>query len=90
VVAPALTRIFDKHLKRHPDDVLTWRRSRPSSASSRQGRASYRPLTNKWEEQHFLGEDEEAEIEYGVGQTADALNLGLRELCREFGEREAA
>jgi hypothetical protein len=45
---------------------------------------------NKWEEQHFLGEDEEAEIEYGVGQTADDLNLSLRELCRELGEREAS
>jgi hypothetical protein len=45
---------------------------------------------NKWEEQYFLGPDHEAEIEYGVGQTADALNLGLRELCRELGEREAA
>ena len=45
---------------------------------------------NKWEEQHFLGEDEEAEIEYGVGRTANDLDLGLRELCRELGEREAA
>jgi hypothetical protein len=45
---------------------------------------------NKWEEQYFLGPDDEAEIEYGVRQTADALNLGLRELCRELGEREAA
>jgi hypothetical protein len=45
---------------------------------------------NKWEEQYFLGPDDEAEIEYGVGQTADALDLGLRELCRELGEREAA
>jgi hypothetical protein len=42
------------------------------------------------EEQYFLGPDDDAEIEYGVGQTADALDLSLRELCREFGEREAA
>ena len=45
---------------------------------------------NKWEEQYFLGPDDEAEIEYGVGQTADDLDLSLRELCRELGEREAA
>ena len=45
---------------------------------------------NKWEEQHFLGADDDAEIEYGVGQTADDLNLSLRGLCRELGEREAA
>jgi hypothetical protein len=46
---------------------------------------------NKWEEQYFLGADEDAEIEYGVGQTAaDALDLRLRELCCELGEREAS
>jgi hypothetical protein len=45
---------------------------------------------NKWEEQYFLGPDDDAEIEYGDGQTADELDLSLRELCRELGEREAA
>jgi hypothetical protein len=45
---------------------------------------------NRWEEQYFLGPDDEAEIEYGVVQTADALDAGLRELCCELGEREAA
>ena len=45
---------------------------------------------NRWEEQHFLGADDDAEIEYGVSQTADDLNLSLRGLCRELGEREAA
>jgi hypothetical protein len=45
---------------------------------------------NRWEEQYFLGPDDEAEIEYGVGQTADEPDLSLRELCRELGEREAA
>ena len=45
---------------------------------------------NKWEEQYFLGPDDDAEIEYGVGQTADAFDLALRELCCELGEREAA
>jgi DNA polymerase family B len=45
---------------------------------------------NRWEERYFLGPDDEAEIEYWDGQTADALDLSLRELCRELGEREAA
>jgi hypothetical protein len=45
---------------------------------------------NKWEQQYFLGPDDEAEIEYGVGQTDNDLDLSLRELCREVGEREAA
>src|SRR5208282_460335 len=26
---------------------------------------------NKWEEQHFLGGDEDAEIEYGIGESAN-------------------
>ena len=29
---------------------------------------------NKWEEQHFLGEDDEAEIEYGDGQPDSATS----------------
>jgi hypothetical protein len=45
---------------------------------------------NKWEEQYFLGPDDDAEIEYGPCQTADDLDLGLRELCRQLGERVAA
>jgi hypothetical protein len=45
---------------------------------------------NKWEEQYFLGPDDEAAIEYGLCQTADDLDLSLRDLCRELGEREAA
>jgi hypothetical protein len=45
---------------------------------------------NKWEEQYFLGPDDDAEIEYGVGQTADALSTRLRVLCHELGEREAS
>jgi hypothetical protein len=32
----------------------------------------------------------EAEIEYGVGLTADDLDKHLRDLCRELGEREAS
>ena len=45
---------------------------------------------NRWEEQYFLGPDDEAEIEYGAGLTADALSTRLRALCHELGEREAS
>jgi DNA polymerase family B len=45
---------------------------------------------NKWEEQYFLGPDDEAEIEYGTDQTADELDKHLRDLCRQLGEREAS
>jgi hypothetical protein len=45
---------------------------------------------NKWEEQHFLGEDEEAEIEYGVAESASSLGAKIRALCEEIGERAAA
>jgi hypothetical protein len=45
---------------------------------------------NKWEEQYFLGPDDEAEIEYGIGSVADDLDSCLRGLCRELGEREAS
>ena len=36
---------------------------------------------NKWEEQHFLGEDEDAEIEYGVDQSDGSLDAAIRETC---------
>jgi hypothetical protein len=45
---------------------------------------------NKWEEQHFLGEDEDAEIEYGADQSAELLDAQFRELCGRAGERVAA
>jgi hypothetical protein len=45
---------------------------------------------NKWEEQHFLGEDEDAEIEYGVAETMDALDAKVREWRNQLGERAAA
>jgi hypothetical protein len=45
---------------------------------------------DRWEEQYFLGPDDDAEIEYGVGQSAHDLHARLRDLCREVGEREAA
>jgi len=45
---------------------------------------------NKWEEQYFLGPDDDAEIEYGVDQSADDIDVRLREHCRELGERGTA
>ena len=45
---------------------------------------------NKWEEQHFLGEDKEAEIEYGVAGSESLLDVKIRALCEEIGERTAA
>jgi hypothetical protein len=45
---------------------------------------------NKWEEQYFLGEDEEAEIEYGASDGATRLDAAIRDLCDKVGERAAA
>src|SRR4029077_11185912 len=45
---------------------------------------------NKWEEQYFLGEDEDAEIEYGVDQSNASLDAAIRELCETAGERASA
>jgi DNA polymerase family B len=45
---------------------------------------------NKWEEQYFLGEDEEAEIEYGVDENEILLNSKIQDVCDEIGERVAA
>lgn len=45
---------------------------------------------NKWEEQHFLGEDEDAEIEYGADPKENDLDDRLCNLVRELGERGAA
>jgi hypothetical protein len=45
---------------------------------------------NRWEEQYFLGEDEEAEIEYGVAESESLLDAKIRTLCEELGERAAA
>ena len=45
---------------------------------------------NKWEEQHFLGEDEDAEIEYGVDPNEHDPDTRLHELCIKAGEREAS
>ena len=45
---------------------------------------------NKWEERYFLGEDEDAEIEYGVDESDGSLDAAIREMCDQFGERGAA
>jgi hypothetical protein len=45
---------------------------------------------NKWEEQYFLGDDEGAEIEYGVDENESLLNSKIRDVCDEIGERVAA
>src|SRR5271166_6179082 len=45
---------------------------------------------NKWEERYFLGEDEEAEIEYGVDEVDSTLDSAIRLLCDQNGERVAA
>ena len=45
---------------------------------------------NKWEEQHFLGDDEDAEIEYGVDQSDGSLDAAIRESCETAGERVSA
>jgi hypothetical protein len=45
---------------------------------------------NRWEEQYFLGADDEAEIEYVIGVAADVLSTRLEALCREHGERVAS
>ena len=45
---------------------------------------------NKWEEQHFLGEDEDAEIDYGSSPDPVSLDDQLRRMCEEFGQRKTA
>ena len=45
---------------------------------------------NKWEEQYFLGADDDAEIEYGVEESDGWLDAAIRKLCDELGERDAA
>ena len=38
----------------------------------------------------MVGEDEEAEIEYGVDENEILLNSKIRDVCDEIGERVAA
>jgi ribosomal protein S14 len=45
---------------------------------------------NKWEEQYFLGEDEEAEIEYGAEENDSFMEAKTRASCEEIGQRAAA
>jgi hypothetical protein len=45
---------------------------------------------NKWEEQYFLGPDDEAEIEYGVDEGGNSLDGRIRALTDQIGERSAA
>jgi hypothetical protein len=45
---------------------------------------------NKWEEQYFLGEDEEAEIDYGPVENERFTGAKIQALCEEMGERAAA
>ena len=42
------------------------------------------------EERYFLGDDEEAEIEYGAGENGHLLDAKIRKLCEEIGQRDAA
>jgi hypothetical protein len=63
----------------------------PSDGMSSQRRSStFGKEANRWDEQYFLGEDEDSEIEYGVGQSDGSLDAAIRELCDQFGERAAA
>jgi hypothetical protein len=45
---------------------------------------------NKLEEQYFLGDDEDPELEDGVDKTRVWLNSKIRDVCDEIGERVAA
>jgi hypothetical protein len=41
---------------------------------------------NKWEEQYFLGEDGEAEIDYGAAENERFMGTKIQALCEEMGE----
>jgi hypothetical protein len=43
---------------------------------------------NRWEEQYFVGADDEAEIEYGVADSF--MDAKIKTLCKELGERNTA
>jgi hypothetical protein len=45
---------------------------------------------NKWEEQHFVGADDEVEIEYGSDEDPGALDAEVRKLCETIGQRSVA
>ena len=45
---------------------------------------------NKWEEQYFLGSDDDAEIEYGIDQSRDGVDARVQQFVDRIGERAAA
>jgi hypothetical protein len=45
---------------------------------------------NKWEEQYFLGPDDEAEIEYDTDQSRDGVDARVQQFVDRIGERAAA
>jgi hypothetical protein len=47
---------------------------------------------NKWEERYFLGDDDDndADVEYGVGDDGGTLDVAIRKLCEAIGQRSAA
>lgn len=45
---------------------------------------------NRWEEQFFIGFEEERQIEYGLNSSDRFGDRFVRRMCKEFGEREAA
>jgi hypothetical protein len=45
---------------------------------------------DKWEEQFFLGLDEDAQIEYGVDEGGSSLDERVRRMCDDFGKRGTA
>jgi hypothetical protein len=40
---------------------------------------------NRWEEQYFLGQDEDAEISYGLLASSDRFHDRLAEFIKQFG-----
>jgi hypothetical protein len=46
--------------------------------------------TNRWEEQHFLGLDEEREIEYGCSEEDEKILATLRARIPWIGQRETS
>jgi hypothetical protein len=72
-------------LRRADSATMSRRTARCDGMSSRLD-----PSHNKWEEQYFLREVEDSEVEYGVDECDGSLDAAIRELCNQFGERAAA
>jgi hypothetical protein len=45
---------------------------------------------NKWDEKYFIGEVDDAEIEYGVEQSDAIFDIKIRELYTKIRQRAAA